>query len=37
MFGLSGIEPLLGVFKAYFDFQNFHLTTRLRWQDYYIL
>ena len=25
------------LFKVYFDFQNFHLTTRLRWPHYYML
>jgi hypothetical protein len=28
---------LHGFFKVYFDFQNFHLTTRLRWPHYYTL
>ena len=26
-----------GLFKVYFDFRNFHLTTQLRWPHYYTL
>jgi hypothetical protein len=36
-YGTFGYRTTAGVFKTYFDFQNFQLTTRLRWLHYYIL
>jgi hypothetical protein len=30
-------RTIAGLFKVYFDFNNFHLTTRLRWPYYYTL
>jgi hypothetical protein len=36
-FGTFGYLTTAGIFIVYFDFQNFHLTTRLRWTHYYSL
>ena len=35
--GTFGYRTTVGLFQVYFDFQNFHLTTRLRWAHYYTL
>jgi hypothetical protein len=35
--GTFGYRTTAGHFKVYFDLKNFHLTTRLRWPQYYPL
>jgi hypothetical protein len=35
--GTFGYRTTVGLFTVYFDFQHFHLTTRLSWTHYYTL
>jgi hypothetical protein len=35
--GIFGYRTTVGFCNVYFDFQSFHLTTRLRWPHYKIV